>query len=122
MWLWLGIAGNAGVLAIYFASRSIGLPIGPDTKSVEAWGGLDLVCAVQEILLVVVAAAVLARPGLLGRPVTFRSQARSLASVLVAPAVVIAATTAVMTPAWAGSEGRGRHGLRLVGRPAGRHG
>ena len=104
-WLWLGIAGNAVVLAIYFASRSIGLPIGPDTKSVEAWGGLDLVCATQEILLVAVAAAVLARPWLLARPVRFRSQARSLASVLVAPAVVIAATTAVMTPAWAGSEG-----------------
>ncbi len=105
MWLWLGMAGNAVVLAIYFSSRSIGLPIGPDTKSVEAWGGLDLVCAIQEILLVAVAATVLARPGLLARPVRFRSQARSLASVLVAPAVVIVATTAVMTPAWAGSEG-----------------
>jgi hypothetical protein len=104
-WLWLGIAGNAGVLVIYFSSRSIGLPLGPDTKSVEAWGGLDLVCAVEEILLVVIAAAVLARPLLLGRPVRFRSQARSLASLLAAPVVVIAATSAVMTPAWAGSEG-----------------
>lgn len=70
VWLWLGIVGNSGVLVIYFSSRSIGLPIGPDTKMVEAWGGLDLVCAIEEILL-----------------------------------VVIAATTAVMTPAWAGSEG-----------------
>ena len=90
---------------IYFSSRSIGLPIGPDTKTVEAWGGLDLVCAIEEILLVVIAAAVLARPGLLARPVRFRRQARSLASLLAAPVVVIAATTAVMTPAWAGSEG-----------------
>jgi hypothetical protein len=105
VWLWLGIAGNAGVLVIYFSSRSIGLPIGPNTKTVEAWGGLDLVCAIEEILLVVIAAAVLARPGLLARPVRLRSQARSLASLLAAPVVVIAATTAVMTPAWAGSEG-----------------
>jgi hypothetical protein len=105
VWLWLGIVGNAGVLAIYFSSRSIGLPLGPDTKTVEAWGGLDLVCSIEEILLVVIAAAVLARPGLLARPVRFRSQARTLASVLAAPVVVIAATTAVMTPAWAGSEG-----------------
>ena len=104
-WLWLGIAGNAVVLVIYFASRSIGLPIGPDTKTVEAWGGLDLVCAAEEILLVVIAAAVLARPGLLARPVRFRSRARSLAGLLAAPVVVIAATAAVMTPAWAGSEG-----------------
>jgi hypothetical protein len=105
VWLWLGIVGNAGVLVIYFSSRSIGLPIGPDTKMVETWGGLDLVCAIEEILLVVIAAAVLARPGVLERPVRFRSQGRSLASLLAAPAVVIAATTAVMTPAWAGSEG-----------------
>ena len=105
VWLWLGIVGNAGVVVIYFSSRSLGLPIGPDTTQVEAWGGLDLVCAVEEILLVVIAAAVLARPGLLARPVRFRSQARSLASLLAAPVVVIAATAAVMTPAWAGSEG-----------------
>ena len=105
VWLWLGIVGNAGVVVVYFSSRSIGLPIGPDTKTVEAWGGLDLVCAIEEILLVVIAAAVLARPGLLARPVRLRSQARWLASLLAAPVVVIAATTAVMTPAWAGSEG-----------------
>ena len=104
-WLWLGIAGNAIVLVIYLSSRSIGLPIGPDTKSVEAWGGLDLVCSIEEILLIVIAAAILARPGLLARPVRFRSQARSLASLLAAPVFVVAATAAVMTPAWAGSEG-----------------
>jgi hypothetical protein len=105
VWLWLGIVGNAGVLVIYFSSRSIGLPIGPDTKTVEAWGGLDLVCGIEEILLVVIAATVLARPGLLARAVRPRSPARSLASLLAAPVVVIAATAAVMTPAWAGSEG-----------------
>ena len=104
-WLWLGIAGNAIVLVIYFSSRSIGLPVGPDTKTVEAWGGLDLVCSIEEILLIVIAAAILARPGLLTRPVRFRSQALSLASLLAAPVVVVAATAAVMTPAWAGSEG-----------------
>jgi hypothetical protein len=104
-WLWLGIAGNAIVLVIYFSSRSIGLPVGPDTKTVEAWGGLDLVCSIEEILLIVIAAAILARPGLLARPVRFRSQARSLASLLAAPVFVVAATAAVMTPAWAGSEG-----------------
>ena len=86
----------------------------------------------EEILLVVIAAAVLARPRLLCRPVRFRSQTRSLASLLAAPVVVIAATTAVMTPAWAGSEGpAGMAAARLVrlvlepdgGRlPAGRHG
>jgi hypothetical protein len=105
VWLWLGIVGNVGVLGVYFASRWVGLPLGPDTKVVETWGGLDLVCAIEEILLVIAAAAVLARPGLLGRRVRLRGQASSLAALLAAPVVVIAATTAVMTPAWAGSEG-----------------
>jgi hypothetical protein len=90
---------------VYFASRSVGLPFGPDTKTLEAWGGLDLVCAVEEILLVVLAAAVLAQPRLLARPVRLGGQARSLVGLLAVPVAVIAATTAVMTPAWAGSEG-----------------
>lgn len=105
LWLWLGIVGNVGVLVVYLSSRSIGLPIGPDTTSTESWGGLDLVCGIEEILLVGLAAAVLARPGLLARPVRFRSQARSLAGLLTVPVALIAVTTAVMTPAWAGSEG-----------------
>jgi hypothetical protein len=105
VWLWLGIVGNLGVVVVYFSSRSIGLPFGPDNTSVEAWGGLDLVCAVEEILLVVIAAAILARPGLLARAIGFRSQGWSLVGLLAVPVAVIAATTAVMTPAWAGSEG-----------------
>ena len=104
-WLWLGIIGNVGVLVVYFCSRSTGLPIGPDTTRTESWGGLDLVCGIEEALLVGIAAAVLARPGLLARPVRFRSQARSLAGLLTVPVALIAVTTAVMTPAWAGSEG-----------------
>jgi hypothetical protein len=104
-WLWLGIIGNVIVLEIYFSSRSIGLPIGPDTHEVEAWGGLDIVCAIEEILLILIAASILARPGLLARTVRARSQGRWLARLLAGPVVVIAATTAVMTPAWAGSEG-----------------
>src|ERR1700719_4362671 len=29
-WLWLGIAGNALIVAVYLASRTTGLPFGPD--------------------------------------------------------------------------------------------
>jgi hypothetical protein len=43
--------------------------------------------AALSTLLVVIAAAVLARPGLLARPVRFRSQAGSLAGLLAAPVV-----------------------------------
>lgn len=105
VWLWLGVVGNVGVLVVYFSSRSVGLPIGPDSTTAEGWGGLDLVCAAEEILLVGIAAAILARPWLLARPVGFRTGARSLAGFLAVPVAVVAATAAVMTPAWAGSEG-----------------
>ena len=37
-WLWLGIAGNAIVLAIYVASRTAGLPFGPDLHHAESAG------------------------------------------------------------------------------------
>jgi hypothetical protein len=132
-WLWLGIVGNAGVLVTYFCSRSIGLPIGPDTKTVEAWGGLDLVCAIEEILLVVIAAAVLARPGLLARPVRLRSQG----AVAGQPAGGARRRHRRDHRGHDARVGRlggpGRHGLRLVrlvleldgelvGLPAGRHG
>ena len=30
LWLWLGLAGNAIVIAVYVASRTVGLPFGPD--------------------------------------------------------------------------------------------
>ena len=36
LWLWLGIAGNAIILAVYLASRTTGLPFGPDVGHPEA--------------------------------------------------------------------------------------
>src|SRR5215831_2617803 len=39
-WLWLGIAGNAAVLAVYLASRTTGLPFGPDQGHTEPFGAL----------------------------------------------------------------------------------
>ena len=38
-WLWLGIAGNAGVLVIYFSSRSIGLPMTSSADSLQSGMG-----------------------------------------------------------------------------------
>src|ERR1700742_4847243 len=35
LWLWLGIAGNAIIIAVYVASRTAGLPFGPDLHSAE---------------------------------------------------------------------------------------
>ena len=68
-WLWLGIAGNALIMAAYVASRTVGLPFGPDLHSPEAVGALDVMSCVLEFGLIAGCAALLWRPALANRPV-----------------------------------------------------
>lgn len=105
LWLGLGIAGNVLVLAVYVASRTTGLPFGPDVHNPEPVGGLDVVSGILEFALIAGCAAVLWRPSLADRPVRRRSGIAAIATLLAVPALVIAVTTAVMTPGWAGPEG-----------------
>jgi hypothetical protein len=105
LWLWLGIAGNAIIIAVYVASRTVGLPFGPDLHNTESVGALDVVSCVLEFLLIVGCAALLWRPSLADRPVARRGAVARVAALVAVPVAVIAATTAVMTPGWAGPEG-----------------
>jgi hypothetical protein len=105
LWLWLGIAGNTIVIAVYVASRTVGLPFGPDLHHVEPVGVLDVVTCVLESALIAGCAALIWRPSLADRPVARSSPVARLAALAAVPAVVIAVTTAVMTPALAGPEG-----------------
>jgi hypothetical protein len=107
LWLWLGIAGNAAVIAVYVASRTVGLPFGPDLHNAESVGALDVVSCALEFGLIVGCAALLWRPSLADRPAARRGALASAAALLAVPAAVIAVTTAVMTPGWAGPEGPG---------------
>jgi hypothetical protein len=104
-WLWLGIAGNAVVIGVYAASRTVGLPFGPDLHHTESVGALDVVSCALEAALIAGCAALLWRPSLLDRPVARRGPAARVASLAAVPIAVIALTTAVMTPGWAGPEG-----------------
>ena len=104
-WLWAGIGGNAIVLAVYVASRTVGLPFGPDLHNTESVGGLDVVSCVLEAGLIAGCAALLWRPSLADRPAPRRGALASMAALVAVPVAVIAATTAVMTPGWAGPEG-----------------
>src|SRR5215471_5579947 len=69
LWLWLGAAGNALVVVIYVASRTVGLPVGPDVGHPEPAGGLDVVSVVLEVALIAGCVALLWRPSLADRPV-----------------------------------------------------
>jgi len=105
LWLWLGSAGNAIVMAVYVASRTVGLPIGPDLHHAESVGALDVVSCVLEFGLIVGCAALLWRPSLLDRPVARRGALERAAALIAVPSAVIVVTAAVMTPGWAGPEG-----------------
>jgi hypothetical protein len=105
LWLWLGLAGNALVIVVYVASRTTGLPIGPDVGSPEPVGGLDVVSTILELALVAGCAALLWRPSLADGPVRRLGPVARVASLAAVPAFVVAVTAAVMTPALAGPEG-----------------
>src|SRR5262245_31221961 len=96
LWLWLGMAGNAAVLAVYVASRTVGLPFGPDLHHPEPVGALDVVSCVLEFALITGCAALVWRPSLADRPVRRRGGVAA-ATLLAFPVLAIAATTAVMT-------------------------
>ena len=105
LWLWLGIAGNAVVIAVYVLSRTAGLPFGPDLHNPESIGALDVVSCVLEFGVIAGCAALLWRPSLADRPVARRGALAGAAALVAVPVAVIATTTAVMTPGWAGPEG-----------------
>ena len=107
-WLGLGIAGNAAIVAVYVASRTVGLPFGPDLHHPEPPGALDVVSVILEAALIAGCAALLWRPSLADRPVHRRGPLATAATVAAFPALVVAVTAAVMTPGWAGPEGLAR--------------
>ena len=114
-WLWLGIAGNAAIIAVYVASRTVGLPFGPDLHSPESVGALDVVSCALEFGLIVGCAALLWRPSLASRPMAPRGALATAVALAAVPVAVIAATTAVMTPGWAGPEGPGGMASEMSG-------
>ena len=120
LWLWLGMAGNAAVLAVYVASRTAGLPFGPDLHHPESVGALDVVGCVLEFALIIGCAALAWRPSLADRPVRRRGGVAAAATLLAVPALAIAAAAAVMTPGWAGPEGPAgmASGSRMAAAPA----
>ena len=63
-----GAAGNALVVLLWIASRTSGLPIGPEHWTPEAAGFADIVCSAYEVLLVIGAALLLRGPDREVRP------------------------------------------------------
>lgn len=87
------IAVNAGALAVWLASRTVGLPIGPEDGHVEAIGPLDIAAVLMELALIAVLAWDLGAIGRRIRPALPRTSAVMVigSSALV---VVLLSTTA----------------------------
>jgi hypothetical protein len=58
----IGVAANAGVLALYAWSRTFGVPIGPHAGRPEAVGAPDLLAAAAELALIVILLLVVRTP------------------------------------------------------------
>jgi hypothetical protein len=65
----LGIAVNLAVIVVWAVSRTSGLPFGPTADVKEDIGTPDVLATLFEAIIVLVSAALLARPQLADRPV-----------------------------------------------------
>jgi hypothetical protein len=48
----IGAIGNVSILALYVLTRTVGIPLGPGSGSVESVGAIDLVAKSTEVLAV----------------------------------------------------------------------
>jgi hypothetical protein len=79
--IWAGIVGSLIVVAGWCASRTLGLPIGPDSSGPEAAGVLDVLATLDELAIVaMLAIAIRGAGGRAGAAVTvLRTSALMLA-------------------------------------------
>lgn len=77
-------------LAVYFMSRTTGLPVGPSAFTPEAFGAADLLCCALEVPMAIGALLLARRPSALNVPMT-----RRIAAVVAASLLAIGASTGV---------------------------
>jgi len=58
----IGALGNAAIILLWIASRTIGLPLGPEAGSAEAVGVADVAATALEVVIVLTTGWYLARP------------------------------------------------------------
>ncbi|MFM7616934.1 MAG: hypothetical protein ACKO72_05675 [Actinomycetes bacterium] len=106
---WFGIALNAGVLAVWVVSRTVGIPIGSDGEP-ETVGFIDTLASFIEV------ATIVACVGLLSPSVATARIGRvvGIGGVAVVGAVSIVLATAAFTPSFAASDGHD-HGATAAG-------
>lgn len=102
--VWITIAVvDLLIIVVWVVSRTVGLPVGPESLRTEDVSAADLLCTVLEIGVVVLAAIALFARELLDRPVRDRLSAR--ATVVIVSVVAVALGAVVLTPSFTDSHG-----------------
>ena len=106
-WLyWAGAVGNAGIIAAWAVTRTVGIPIGPSSGEVEKAGFIDLLSVGFQALIVVVCVAMASQRQIATR----RFPAAALWTATVVVAVGVMALTSASLVNWASSEGHSHGG------------
>jgi hypothetical protein len=89
---------NAGVIGLWFLTRTTGLPVGPEPWQAEAVGTADLVCTGLEAMVVVLLMLVARRPNVQESTALTKVQLRMIAVGALATAAVTVAALAANPP------------------------
>jgi hypothetical protein len=95
-----GLIGNAGVIAVWTASRTVGVPVGPEPWTAEAVGTADLLATTLQIVIVIGCAVLLRR----------REERREARTIRRAPALGIAVSLVLLTSAAIATGAEHTHG------------
>lgn len=94
----VGVAGNAGIVAVWVVSRLVGLPFGPRPGEPEPVGLADVTATVLEAVLVIVLVAIAVRDHRGSFPRDWRQGGSRRGPTLVAAAVALVTTLVLIAP------------------------
>ncbi len=98
-WLWASaIVVNAGIIATWLVSRTVGLPFGPEALRSETFSAPDIVSSVIEGFIIIISIVALAFPAALERQSKDRVSLRFAAFAIGTVAVVLGAL--MLTPTY----------------------
>jgi hypothetical protein len=73
-----GVAGNLAIVAVWVASRTVGMPVGPDVWKPENIGAMDIMATLDQLVLAGVIVAVVAPVTRLGSRLRWLAGAQSV--------------------------------------------
>jgi hypothetical protein len=112
-------AVNAAVIGLWFASRTTGLPVGPEPWDAEAVGAADLLCTALEAVVIVLIVLATRRTQVQESAALTTAQRRLVATGAVVAAAVTFAALAANPPTFGHAHhSHGEHAAEVGGPPA----